>query len=90
MATLIGLTAAAVATELRKPPEQREWHGKVGGFVPYDFRPPTLAKVRGRIWDPENPSLIVPHVFGVGWTINFGRLYKLANPRADEQASPRA
>ncbi|HEY4453688.1 MAG TPA: DUF5808 domain-containing protein [Pseudonocardiaceae bacterium] len=80
LAVVAGLTAAAVITELRKPPEEREWHGKIANFVPYDLRPPTLAKVRDRVWDPENPNLIVPHAFGIGWTINLGRVYKLANP----------
>ncbi|HEY2694085.1 MAG TPA: DUF5808 domain-containing protein [Pseudonocardiaceae bacterium] len=80
LAVVAGLTAAAVITELRKPPEEREWHGKIGNFVPYDLRPPTFAKVRDRVWDVDNPNLIVPHAFGIGWTINLGRLYKLANP----------
>ncbi len=80
LAVLAGLTAAAVATELRKPPAEREWHGKIGGFLSYDLRPPTFAKVRDRMWDLDNPNLIVPHAFGIGWTVNFGRLYKLANP----------
>ncbi|HEX4225390.1 MAG TPA: DUF5808 domain-containing protein [Pseudonocardiaceae bacterium] len=76
----IGLVAAVVATELRKPPEEREWHGKLGGFVPYDLRPPTFTKVKDRVWDTDNPNLIVPQAFGIGWTVNVGRLYKLANP----------
>ena len=80
LAVVVGLTAAAVVTELRKPPEEREWHGKIANLVPYDLRPPTVAKVRDRIWDPENPNLIVPHAFGIGWTINLGRLYTIANP----------
>jgi hypothetical protein len=80
LAVVAGLTVAAVVTELRKPPEEREWHGKIADFVPYDLRPPTAAKLRERIWDVDNPNLIVPHAFGIGWTINFGRLYTLANP----------
>ena len=80
MAVVAGLTTAAIVTELRKPPEEREWHGTIGGFVPYDLRVPTFAKVRDRVWDLENPNLIVPHAFGIGWTINLGRLYTIANP----------
>ena len=41
---------------------------------PYDFRTPTLGRVKTTIWAPENPSIIVPNVFGVGWTLNIGRL----------------
>jgi len=28
----------AIVQELRKPPDERTWHGKVADFVPYDFR----------------------------------------------------
>ena len=40
------LLAWAVITELRKPEEERTWHGKLAGFVPYELRPPTLDRVR--------------------------------------------
>ena len=62
----------AVVQELRKPKDQREWHGTVGP-VPYDLRRPTSERVRARLWAPE-AALIQPHPFGVGWTINVGRL----------------
>ena len=39
--------------------------------VPYDFRPPTLDKIRERCWNPNDPRLLTPHVFGWGWTVNF-------------------
>ena len=67
------LTGVAVIQELRKPSEQRTWHGVVAGFVPYDFRMPTVDRVRERMWDPEG-SIVQPSVFGVGWTVNFGRV----------------
>ncbi|HMO11142.1 MAG TPA: hypothetical protein PKB06_06500 [Actinotalea sp.] len=70
--TMMALAAVAVAQELRKPAEDRTWHGTVAGFVPYDFRMPTLERLKQRLWDPEG-SLIGPHVFGVGWTVNVGR-----------------
>ena len=69
----VALVSAAVATELRKPSAERTWHGRVGGVVPYDFRPPTVERVRQRVWEPDQPAL-TPHVFGVGWTVNFGRI----------------
>ena len=71
------LLIAAVVQELRKPKESRQWHGRVAWFVPYDFRTPTLGRVKTAIWAPENPSIIVPNVFGVGWTLNIGRLVYL-------------
>jgi hypothetical protein len=70
------LTAAAAADQFRRPPEQRTWTGRVAG-VPYDFRPPTVERALAKVWDPENPSLIAPTVWGVGWTINF---YRLVHP----------
>ncbi len=69
----VALVGAAVVTELRKPPAKRTWEGRVGGVVPYDFRPPTVERVRHRVWDADQP-LITPHVFGVGWTLNLGRV----------------
>lgn len=73
----IGLVVAALVKELRKPPEERTWHGVVAGFVPYEFRVPTVARIRERVWDPESERIIGPHVFGVGWTVNVGRLVAL-------------
>jgi Family of unknown function (DUF5808) len=73
------LAGAAVAKELNKPTDQRDWHGDVAG-VPYDFRPPTVEKLRRSTWDPDNPDLFVPHAFGVGWSINLARLAALARP----------
>lgn len=79
----VGLAVAAVVKELRTPSAERTWNGVVAGFVPYDFRPPTLARVRERVWAPENPHLVGPHVFGVGWTLNVGRLVALVRRRLE-------
>ena len=68
-----GLALAAVVQELRKPAAERTWHGRIL-FVPYDFRLPTLERVRQRLWAPEDSRLLVPQVFGLGWTVNLGRL----------------
>lgn len=68
--------------ELRTPKENRTWHGVVLGFVPYELRPPTLARFRERVWAPDDEHLIGPRVFGVGWTLNLGRLYALAREAA--------
>jgi hypothetical protein len=73
------LAGAAVVKELAKPADQRRWHGEVAG-VPYDFRPPTMAKLRRTAWDPDNPRLLVPHAFGVGWSVNVARLAELVQP----------
>jgi len=66
----------AVIQELRKPKDQRTWHGKVGDLVPYDFRMPTVERVRTTYWNPDGP-MVSGKVFGVGWAPNFGTLSKL-------------
>src|SRR5262245_13300835 len=49
------LTLVAVITELRKPKDERTWHGTVLGFVPYDLRfPPTWARFRASLWSPDD------------------------------------
>lgn len=68
-----GLVAAAVATELAKPAAERTWHGKVGGVVPYDFRPPTWRRIRDAYWNPDSEHLFSDRVFGVGWAVNLYR-----------------
>ena len=70
------LVAAAVANELRKPAAERAWHDRLGGVVPYDFRRPTWARVKQTFWNPESDLILVPHVFGVGWSINVGGLLR--------------
>ena len=73
----VALAATAVVQELRKPAGQRTWHGQVGGLVPYDFRRPTLERVRASLWSPDSDRLLTPQGFGVGWTLNVGRLLRL-------------
>ncbi len=72
----VGIVAAAVGKELRKPPRKRTWYGTVLGFVPYDFRRPTLARVKARWWNPRDRRLLTPRVFGIGWAVNLARLAK--------------
>ena len=36
------LVGAAIRDQLRRPPQERTWHGTIAGF-PYDFRIPTLS-----------------------------------------------
>ncbi len=56
-----------------------EKSGKVLG-IPYDFRKPTLERIRERMWNPEDERVIVPRVFGVGWTLNLAQLKKKSAP----------
>jgi hypothetical protein len=64
---------AAVVRELALPRDQRTWHGSIAG-VPYDLRRPTLARLRASWWAPEDPRLVTPRAFGVGWALNLGRI----------------
>lgn len=75
--TAIALAAVAIVEQLRRPSEERTWEGAVVGFVPYDFRMPTIERARSRWWNSDEPRLFVPQVFGLGWTINLARLADL-------------
>jgi hypothetical protein len=46
--------------------------------IPYDWRRPTWALVRERVWNPGDSRILTPKVLGWGWTINVGRLCWLA------------
>lgn len=61
---------AALYQELRKPPEERTWHGRVAGIIPYDFRFPTMERIRSSYWDPTSDRVFSDKVIGVGWAIN--------------------
>jgi hypothetical protein len=78
----------AILQELRKSPDERTWHGKVAAVVPYDFRMPTIGRVRSTYWNPEGP-IVSSKVFGVGWAPNLGALIRMAgNWRTKEDANP--
>jgi hypothetical protein len=77
----LALVVAAVVKELRTPAAERTWHGVVAGFVPYDLRRPTLARFRERMWNPEAEHLLSPRAFGVGWTVNAGRVVGLVRDK---------
>ncbi len=72
-----GLLLGAIHEEMNKPEDQRTWNGTVAGVVPYDFRPPTFERLKTALWSPGDERLITPHPWGVGWTINMGRLLRV-------------
>lgn len=76
---LLGMAAVAYAVylELRKPPEERTWNGKIGEFVPYEFRIPTVSRVMSRVWNPDDERILMPTIFGVGWTVNWAAVLGL-------------
>ena len=73
----------AIYTELRKPPEQRTWHGKLVGFVPYDFRLPTMESLRQAYWNPRSPKVFTERPLGVGWAINVPTLLRRVGVRRE-------
>ena len=81
---IIGLVA--IIQELRKPQDERTWHGKVVDVVPYDFRMPTIGRVRSTYWNPEGP-IFPGKVFGVGLALNFGVLTRMLGRRQDREDS---
>jgi hypothetical protein len=70
------IAIVAIVQELSKPRDERTWHGKVFDLVPYDFRAPTIERVRSTYWNPGGPFLSA-RVFGVGWAPNFAAMKRL-------------
>ncbi|CAN5237860.1 hypothetical protein BH18CHL2_BH18CHL2_10610 [soil metagenome] len=60
---------AALYQELKKPAQERAWHGRVLGVVPYDFRLPSWQRLRAAYWDPTTDRVFSDRVFGVGWAL---------------------
>ena len=77
MPVSLGVMALAIAQELSKPASERAWNGRVLGFIPYDFRPPSLERIRASLWNPDDPHVLTSQVFGVGWSINLYRVAEL-------------
>jgi len=89
-----GALIAAIYQELKKPAEQRTWHGKVAGAVPYDFRVPTIDRFREAYWAPDSDRVFSDKVIGVGWAVNIPvaarRLSEIVSQYADASARLRA
>jgi Family of unknown function (DUF5808) len=75
VAALIG----AIVQQLKLPPEERTWRGRIAG-IPYDFRFPTIDRIKSRWWNPSDARIFTPKSFGVGWDINVYRLLHLNTP----------
>ena len=53
-------------------------HGELFGIIPYDFRVPDVERAMRQIWNPQSARILTPRTFGVGWSVNLGRLARLA------------
>jgi hypothetical protein len=73
---IMGAIAGAIWVELRKPPEERTWNGRLFGVVPYDFRIPSLGSLRQAYWNPRSPRIFTPRPLGVGWAVNVPTLLR--------------
>jgi hypothetical protein len=49
---------------------------KTGTFLgmPYDWRRPTVERLKSRWWNPAEPRLFTPKTFGWGYDINLARV----------------
>ena len=69
--------AIAITQQLQRPPEERTWHGKIAG-IPYDFRLPTVERIRATFWNKDTSQIFLPQAFGIGWSIN---MYPIIHPK---------
>ncbi len=75
--------AESVEKEKRSP-----LSGSVLG-VPYELRPPTAERIASRWWNPLDPRLFMPRLFGIGWTVNFASIaVRLGLVRPDDEDVP--
>ena len=43
--------------------------------MPYDWWRPTVARLTSRWWNPDEPRLFTPKMFGWGFDINLARIF---------------
>lgn len=76
---LVAFTVGAAVYAIRSGQPEGRFLG-----VPYDFRVPTVDRIKRRWWNKEDGRIFMPCVFGVGWALN---LFQLAEKfRADNAA----
>lgn len=42
--------------------------------IPYNFELPTPTRLRQTLWNPSSDRLLAPHLYGWGYSLNFGAL----------------
>jgi hypothetical protein len=62
---LATVLATSLALSLLKKDKQGTFLG-----IPYNFEWPTPARVRRGLWNPDDPRLLTPHVYGWGYSAN--------------------
>ena len=59
-----------MSQETTVPDPQGEFLG-----MPYDFRRPTLSRIKARFWNPADDRLLTPMAFGWGYAVNLRALF---------------
>jgi Predicted membrane protein len=83
---------AALAREESRPSalwvKASAFSGRALG-LPYDLRLPSAERVASRWWNPLDPRVLTPRLFGAGWTINFAAVAsRLGIVRPDDEEVP--
>lgn len=67
---------AALAVRLREGGEEEPAPDRVKRILgmPYNFSPMSTEQIAARVWNPSDPRILMPRLFGVGWTLNFGAI----------------
>ncbi|WP_169542181.1 DUF5808 domain-containing protein [Solirubrobacter soli] len=43
--------------------------------IPYDWRPPTVARFRRTLWNRDSRTVFVPKAYGWGYDVNLGAFF---------------
>ena len=86
---LLLTAAAAVYKELRTPPAQRTWQGRLFGQIPYDFRVPNLDRLREAYWNTKSETVFTDRPLGVGWAINLPPLLRRVGLMSEQRPAAR-
>ncbi len=63
--------SVSAALGVTSPTPRTAGSGRVLG-IPYDVRVPTAERIAERLWNPRDPRIWMPRVFGMGWDLNMG------------------
>ncbi len=72
----------AITQQLQRPKEERTWYGRIAG-IPYDFRIPTIDRIRAAYWNNDTSQIFLPQAFGIGWAIN---MYPIFHPKEVQES----
>lgn len=73
---VLAAVGGALYQEMRKSPADRTWHGKLIGLIPYDFRLPSLQRIRDSYWNTGSDRIFTDRPVGVGWAVNIPAVLK--------------